>query len=149
MATYNVFCTKCGLSAESDSDLSLFPKDKSKPSGYRNQCKACRSIVASKWKHKNAEKNGLTRANSHLKRRYGITLDDYDKMLKLQDGKCAICGTSELAKGKSRFAVDHCHSTGKVRGLLCTNCNSGIGKLQDDKDLVMKAYEYLIRNGGN
>lgn len=148
MATYNIFCTKCGLTVEDEKDLSLFSKDKSKPTGYRNQCKNCRSIIASKWKTKNLEKDGRVRANGHLRRRYGITLDDYDKMLAKQNGKCAICNGTYISEGKTRFSVDHCHTTSKVRGLLCNNCNSGIGKFNEDIETMKKAIEYIIMHNG-
>jgi len=68
-------------------------------------------------------------------------------MLAQQDGKCAICGTKSTGKRKS-FHVDHCHKTGVVRGLLCGNCNSGIGNLRDDVELLKKSIQYLERNLG-
>jgi hypothetical protein len=77
-------------------------------------------------------------------------MGDYDSMLVKQEGKCAICGTSNpVGEGNTTkrltfaFAVDHCHATGKVRGLLCNPCNRGIGFLKDDVDLLAKAIKYL------
>lgn len=90
--------------------------------------------------------------NKRLKRTYGITLDQYDKMFKEQDGCCAICGNPETSvfKGTVRaLGVDHNHKTGKVRGLLCTGCNIKLGILEDE-DFVNPAMDYLKEydNGG-
>ncbi len=78
-----------------------------------------------------------------LRFRYGITVDDFFELLERQGGVCAVCGGVE--KARSRLSVDHCHDTGVVRGLLCTNCNVGIGRLKDDPDLLRKAVAYLER----
>lgn len=77
-----------------------------------------------------------------LKQRYNISLEDYNELYDKQAGCCALCGTHQSELSKS-LAVDHCHSTGKVRGLLCFDCNTGIGKLKDDYNLVYRAAEYL------
>jgi hypothetical protein len=78
---------------------------------------------------------------------YGLTEVDYTDMLTKQNGVCAICGNPETAKSNAGYvknlAVDHCHKTGKVRGLLCQDCNIGIGKLKDDINLVQSALDYL------
>ena len=148
MATY-LKCTICSVDEYVVDGKSLyFTKDKQKKYGFRMQCKECRSIISKEWKSKNENIINIKNASRRMVARYGISIQDYNNMLKNQDGVCAICGTSKLSKNKSRFAIDHCHHTGIVRGLLCTNCNSGIGKLKDNPDIVIKAYNYLIRNGG-
>ena len=76
----------------------------------------------------------------HYKRRYGITLADYDRMLKDQDGRCKICGRTP---GHTRLCVDHDHATGEVRGLLCKPCNQALGLFAEDPSIVAKAAEYL------
>lgn len=76
----------------------------------------------------------------YLKRAYNITLEEYDRMLKAQGGKCAIC-SCEL-KGRNCH-VDHNHETGEVRGLLCHSCNVGLGMFRDDRGRFLKASEYL------
>ena len=73
-----------------------------------------------------------------------ITEDDYNNMLKSQNYCCAICGTDTPTGKWKVFAVDHDHTTGKVRSLLCNECNRGIGLLKDSPDLLMKAATYLI-----
>jgi hypothetical protein len=90
-------------------------------------------------------KNGR---NNNLQKRYGITEEIYRKMYEDQKGCCAICTkhtSAVFSKGAEGFelCVDHCHETGKVRGLLCENCNTGIGKLNDDVKLLESAIKYL------
>ncbi len=76
-----------------------------------------------------------------LKSKWGLSLEDYDNMLQKQNGVCAIC--FEKCRSGRRLAIDHCHKTGKIRGLLCGECNNGIGKLKDDPDLLRRAIKYL------
>lgn len=78
-----------------------------------------------------------------LKKRYGLTLEGYDKLLTLQGGKCAICQTTEPGAKRSRFMVDHDHQTGQVRGLLCHHCNVGLGYFKDSQEALKAALEYL------
>ena len=80
--------------------------------------------------------------DNYYKRKYGITLEDYNRMFAEQKGRCAICETHQCDTGRA-FAVDHDHKTGKVRGLLCQACNTAIGKLQDDPKLIQRAAEYV------
>lgn len=76
---------------------------------------------------------------------YGITTEQYQALLTAQDGKCAICRSPNPGgKGKS-FHVDHDHKTGTVRGLLCNNCNRGIGHLKDSEQIAYMAWRYLFR----
>lgn len=91
------------------------------------------------WKDKNPDKV----LNKRYKERYGITLDDYHKMLKEQNHKCFICGIDEIDSRDSKLCVDHCHITNKVRHLLCHNCNCGLGNFKDDFNLLEKAALYL------
>ena len=78
-------------------------------------------------------------------KKYNITLEEYNTMLEEQDYKCAICGKEKSENGKS-FAVDHNHKTGETRGLLCNNCNVGIGFFKDSAEITAKATAYLINN---
>lgn len=91
-----------------------------------------------------AKNNPDKRFNAYLKRNYSITLEDYYKMEEDQEGKCKICGTADTSKGKGkRLFVDHCHITGNVRGLLCHNCNAGIGHFFDNIISMEKAIQYI------
>ena len=99
-----------------------------------------------KLKRKNYAASKLVRLqhrNRQLKNSYGITIEDYILMEESQNNKCAICRGTQRNKRTNYFDVDHNHKTGKVRGLLCTNCNQGIGKFQDNKELLLHAYNYL------
>lgn len=94
--------------------------------------------------------NKKKRETPHLKKchqlrtHYGITYDDYLKMLAEQGGGCAICkGTSPGRKGVTHFSVDHCHATNRVRGLLCTSCNNGLGRFKDSPTFLENAIAYL------
>jgi len=107
-------------------------------------------------RHPIAELNGFSvyekRKHSILKKKFGITFAEYKKIFEIQDGICAICGKKETKVQRRRkdgieiidsLNVDHDHETGKVRGLLCFRCNTGIGKLYDNPDLLRKAADYL------
>jgi Autographiviridae endonuclease VII len=88
--------------------------------------------------------------SSELKSSYGITIDDYEKLLEIQNHACAICGGKEgsvQANGKPfGLAVDHCHDTDKVRGLLCSHCNRGLGFFEDSIERLHSAIDYLRRS---
>jgi len=86
------------------------------------------------------------RSDKELRRCFGIGLEQYSKIFDDQDGKCAICRQPETQIRNGRYkalAVDHCHNSGKVRGLLCCDCNQALGKFKDDPSLLRKAAEYL------
>ena len=102
------------------------------------QAESCR-----KWAEKNPEQKKESARKAQLKLLYGITPERYDEMLKEQEGKCKICGTDKPTGKWKVFAVDHCHDTGHVRGLLCNECNRGIGLLRDSPELLIKAADYL------
>ena len=97
---------------------------------------------AKDWIKKTKEKIKTREKNKKLKYRYGITIDDYAEMLASQNGVCAICEYAPSSLEKV-LAVDHCHTTMQIRGLLCQMCNRGIGCLKDDVKIVAKAIIYL------
>lgn len=80
--------------------------------------------------------------SSRMRRKYGITLEQYNKLLDQQNGKCAICGGGN---GKHKLVIDHDHATGKIRGLLCKKCNTAIGMMNDNPDLLLRGSDYLRR----
>lgn len=111
-----------------------------------NPSGTCQTCYAREWRRKNKDKT----KNSDLKKEYGITLAQYEEMEILQDFKCAICGHPEQdicnKKGSARrLAVDHCHTTGIIRGLLCRGCNQGLGNFKDNITSLQNAIEYLKR----
>jgi hypothetical protein len=81
----------------------------------------------------------------HYERKYGITLEDYNKMYKEQGGVCKICHLP-ANHNSNKLCVDHCHTTGEVRGLLCDTCNRGLGYFKDDTRLLQNSIEYLEAN---
>lgn len=116
-----------------------------KPAGdfylkYR-KCKACKSAQSKAYG--NTPSGQRARASSYLKHNYGITLDEFEQRLAEQGAVCAICGSIEVSEGRSRLSVDHCHATGKVRGLLCSPCNKGLGSFRDKPELLRIAATYL------
>jgi len=83
--------------------------------------------------------------NEHLQQKYGITEEIYERIFTKQNGKCAICRCQQRYQ---RLAVDHDHKTGMVRGLLCVQCNRGLGRFFDSPARLIAAAEYLERTGG-
>lgn len=94
-----------------------------------------------KWKTANPEKL----LSSRLKCWYGITLDDFNIILVSQNGVCAICQKPETSKRTNRLSVDHNHKTGKIRGLLCTKCNTALGLLNENIKLLEESINYLSK----
>ena len=78
-----------------------------------------------------------------IKRRYGITVDQYETLYAEQNGVCAIC--LKKCPSRERLGVDHCHSTMKVRGLLCVKCNNAVGLFNDDPIIARRAADYLSK----
>lgn len=91
-----------------------------------------------RWRKANPGWKGRQR-RAELMRRYGITLEDYNDLFDRQRGVCAIC--DEFSK--RRLSVDHCHATNRNRGLLCDNCNLGLGKFRDNPFLLRRAAKYI------
>lgn len=90
-------------------------------------------------------RNKDNQRNHTLKHLFGITLADYNRMLKEQNFVCAVCEKT-VEQNKKALSVDHCHVTGKVRALLCTTCNLGMGVFNDNIELLQKAIEYLQKH---
>jgi len=98
------------------------------------------------WQKRYREKNRKALSDSERKRRFGITPERYADLFRSQNGACAICKNPETATrlGKVKaLSVDHCHKSGAIRGLLCSDCNTGIGKLKDDVTILQSAIRYL------
>lgn len=130
---------------------SKFTKEEQSKINKENYLKNRDKILGYKKKHREkfkeelAQRAKIKRASAIEKptyylKKYGMSKDDYAILLKKQNGGCAICSREE--KGR-RLAVDHCHSSGKVRGLLCAACNTTLGKFNDDYELLEKAVLYL------
>ncbi len=113
--------------------------------GREARCKACRLAYNRENYDKSAYVPAARRAR-HYRRTYGVTMGELEAMRTQQGGKCALCGRSE-ADSHNGLHLDHDHRPGGVvRSLLCADCNTGIGKLQDDPDLLRRAAEYIERH---
>lgn len=125
------------LNCKEIKSLDNFNPQKGGKLGRRSRCKICLSKERSKYKEAKREWDYLNK--------YGITIKEYNTMLKNQNGCCQICGSSTPCKSRKdeNLYVDHCHETGKVRGLLCNSCNRGLGYFKDNSNLLEKAKEYL------
>ena len=132
-------CPKCGV----EKSLDQFYGDRNKSGGRKPECKSCSTNMQRTYRQ---TQKGKT---AHMKWKYGITLDEYDQIREQQFGVCAICGKPETAKYPDgtirRLSVDHDHETGKVRGLLCSRCNQGIGLMEESTATLASAINYLIR----
>ena len=128
-------CRECGKVKSIDD----FYNRSASPDGKQGYCKPCQNVRKKRYDEKNPSRHYATR----LKAKYGITIEDYEQMLAEQGG-CAICGAAEpFGRSNRYFHVDHCHTTGRVRGVLCANCNTALGLLGDDPQRLAAAVRYL------
>lgn len=106
-------------------------------------------ISMNKYRKNNLKKSRIQSADWKLRTDFGITYDDYLEMSKKQGGKCAICETQPMGgRGVLRkLAVDHCHETGKIRALLCSDCNTGIGLFKESQKILESAVKYILAHG--
>lgn len=125
--------------------------------GLSRRCKTCQSAAHNHWRLNNLDKaaadqkrwrveNAERSADIDRKRNYGLEPGAYKQMLAAQGGVCAICAGGPTGRGG--LHVDHCHDTGKVRGLLCHGCNVSIGHFKHDVDILASAIRYLSAEGG-
>lgn len=132
------YCARCDAYMEK----SMFRKDNNKgTNGLSRYCKDCYKVYEDTQREQ--------RMHKMLKRNYGITPEQYDALHDAQNGLCAICGQPEtkVMKGiRCVLAVDHDHVTGKIRGLLCTRCNAGLGQFGDNIESLAKAIDYLKKD---
>jgi hypothetical protein len=136
---YNPECTE-----ENPQPLENFHKQKTGKFGRRSRCRVCHNRYAREYE---ASRGYEWRRAKALRLAYGLSLEEYDTLFKAQEGKCAICKGTDSKHPISEFlVVDHCHETGKVRGLLCNMCNRGIGFYLDDAERLLHAAVYLMEH---
>lgn len=128
--------------------------------GGGTYCKACRILVsreyrkkdsskekariqAQTWRSKNKEKAYLVSIKSHLKVNYNLTLESVQKLLLQQNNECAICDKQLTYPNGHKTHIDHCHTTGKIRGILCSKCNTSIGVIEANFPIFEKIENYL------
>ena len=119
--------------------LEYFHNNKEMRDGKSSYCKPCVGIKALAWKKSNADKA----LDGDLKRKYGISLKEHKDLYESQNGTCAICFVPEEHASRGKLFIDHCHTTGKVRGLLCHSCNSMLGYAQDSETNLNRGIKYL------
>lgn len=131
-------CNRC----KNELDASKFHRNKANKDGLNNRCAKCTVEYNNERYHKNDNlkiyQRAYAKANKTRLKKYGITVSQYEQMLENQNNSCAIC-----LKSFGQVYVDHCHATGKVRGLLCLKCNTGIGLLEDSVENLKNAISYL------
>lgn len=149
-------CTDCKI----EKPITEFGKQGQHKDGLNSWCKKCMSkrqkiyqkkyrasgkanVTRNKWYNNNRKKYNRMLLKSHLKRHYGITVEQYEQMLANQNCVCAICKKPETSKNRKYLAVDHNHKTGKIRGLVCNTCNCLLGFAKDDPNILQIAGEYL------
>ncbi len=127
------YCKDC----QTEKPLDQFPKQPKNKDGRNTYCRECSTIRVNK-----SPNQKINARKAQLKKLYNTTPEHYDELLAKQKGVCAICFEPE--KGKREYlCIDHDHKTGYIRGLLCHDCNLGIGKLKDSPELLKSAIWYL------
>ena len=132
-----ITCLRC----KEEKPETEFQREKSRKSGYRGRCKECEDL------HRKVPTTAYDTPQKawkrHIKAKFGITEDVYNELHSKQEGRCAICNTSEPSSKHGLFSIDHCHTTGKIRGLLCQPCNKGLGMFRDSASSLAAAVAYL------
>lgn len=126
-------CPRC----ETEKESSAFAMNYRNKDSRENYCKICRSEYKKK------------RYKCRLVGKYGITVQDYNRMLIEQDGKCAICKSDDPKGRSANFHIDHCHETRKVRALLCAHCNTAIGLFAENVESLKSAISYIEKHKHN
>ena len=141
-------CYRC----KESKPYSDFYKAKERKDGHRPSCKKCCTVQHLESYHRN--KNGGwsdkaiedTRKNN-IRKRYGITPEQYDQLASAQGDRCALCYTNNPGRNLKYWNVDHCHKSTVVRGLLCHQCNVGLGAFKDNIEVMERAIAYLRAHG--
>lgn len=160
-------CCKC----KTEKDNKYFAKDNCQKDKLHSYCKECVNIISKKYYYKNKEKiqkrmnkyssehreqkreyaktwyikNKDRKKEYHIRKAFGIDISKYNIILKNQNNKCAICDIDNNNLNRS-LVIDHCHKTGKIRGLLCGRCNLMLGNIKDNKNILKKMIKYLNSN---
>jgi hypothetical protein len=143
-------CSRCNTEQP---DTEFYPSSYRRKDGTRalsSWCKTCTKNESASYQKENPGKVREWGWRKHIKKKYGMTADLYQKMFQAQNGTCAICNQQETHLYRNKqigyLAIDHDHATGKIRELLCFNCNTGLGRFNDDQQLLSNAIEYLRRH---
>lgn len=143
-------CTQCNI----EKPPSCFRDYDRKRNGKRSNCRECERKSdkrtpeqlrekTRKWRENNKDILPYSYRRWSLKTYYGLTEEEYNEKLSSQNGVCALCSSPPTTKN---LAVDHCHSTDKIRGLLCANCNTALGLVKENTDILSKMIDYLRKH---
>ena len=137
-------CRVCHQEKHLLTDYYLCRKDPTLPSSYSYECKECTVKRTTAYN----KRNSSSVKSQYLKRNYGISFEEFDRMLTEQGNACAVCGTLDPGgkRGRNkRFHVNHNSNTGNVRGLLCGNCNAALKYVKEDIHTLQNMIQYLER----
>lgn len=135
-------CTKCGELKPLHEFYKRGDSDKHRPA-----CKLCTNTeTLDKYHKQGGKEKQKKRSFKNLTKRYGISPEIYEEERVKQNYSCLLCGLHESKSTHGRLHMDHCHETGKYRGLLCVHCNVALGAFKDNVDVMRKAIEYLNEN---
>jgi hypothetical protein len=151
-----------------------FHKNPQNKSGYDHRCKDCRAVISNKRYYKDIERSRtigrkntakhretkhIYRVKSYVKKRYGITVEELNNFVNKHLSKygmsCEACGKEVITVGRvkkpkeKRIVVDHCHKTGKLRGMICDECNKALGMVNDDINILNSLIKYLKKYNKN
>lgn len=135
--------THCQKGHSLDNAIVFQRKSGDRAGKRERRCRICDNAHSRQWYSVNAERALL----QNRLRKYGLSAEQYDAMLRRQNGVCAICGKPETSRKTKLLSVDHDHRTNRVRGLLCTRCNVAIGLLGHDASRLHSAVDYITTNG--
>ncbi len=146
-------CIGCGKKYHADRYVNQKEKISGQIAAYRAGNKDKLNEAGKVWRSKNPDKVKHYQRTTNLKKNFGLSIADYEKMAEAQNNACAICLTPETfvhkAKGQvARLAVDHCHASGKIRKLLCANCNRALGLFNDNPYIMEFAAKYIRAHNG-
>jgi hypothetical protein len=114
-----------------------------------HHCKKCNSEKSKQWYQINKDIKKESSLKWHYKSKYGLTFEQRQALFDKQEGKCAVCNCDvhlDGTKNATQAVIDHCHTSGKVRGVLCNTCNQGLGFFKDDVTVIQNAIKYLKEN---
>lgn len=135
----NKTCSRCNTTKSID----RFSNYKHSSDGKKAACKDCQKIYNDKWHQQNKEKKRDSSRWWSIQNKYGLTKEDYLKLLSNQNNGCKICGLTSSENLHNYLYVDHCHNTNQIRGLLCKDCNSLLGMAKDNISILENAIKYL------
>jgi len=148
-------CSKC----KTVKSINQFCKNKGSRDGFHSQCADCKNKGGAIWYKKN-KKTRAVKAKSYYQKnkhkfskqaranklkKYDLTFEKVEELLQNQNHVCLICNRTEPRYNR-KLRLDHNHKTGKFRGFLCNNCNTGLGMFEDNPDFLYKAIEYLLEH---